>query len=149
MKLGLAGGTLVVAILVGRFGPKIRMITYTTVSANLMLREIGISMFLAAVGLGAGSGFVETIVGGGWKWIGYGFTVLPLLITGFIAHKWGKVDFFTLMGMMAGGTTDPPALSFASSISPNDLPAVGYTTVYPLTMFLRIITAQMLILLAV
>ena len=151
VKLGLAGGTLVVAILVGRFGPKIRMITYTTVSANLMLREIGISMFLAAVGLGAGSGFVETIVGGGWKWIGYGFiiTVLPLLITGFIAHKWGKVDFFTLMGMMAGGTTDPPALSFASSISPNDLPAVGYTTVYPLTMFLRIITAQMLILLAV
>ena len=151
VKLGLAGGTLVVAILVGRFGPKIRMITYTTVSANLMLREIGISMFLAAVGLGAGSGFVETIVGGGWKWIGYGFiiTVLPLLITGFIAHKWGKVDFFTLMGMMAGGTTDPPALSFASSISPNDLPAVGYTTFYPLTMFLRIITAQMLILLAV
>ena len=110
VKLGLAGGTLVVAILVGRFGPKIRMITYTTVSANLMLREIGISMFLAAVGLGAGSGFVETIVGGGWKWIGYGFiiTVLPLLITGFIAHKWGKGGFLYADGD-DGRRNDRPA----------------------------------------
>lgn len=151
VKLGLAGGTLIVAILIGRFGPRMHMVTYTTVSANLMLREIGISLFLAAVGLGAGQGFVETIVNGGWTWIGYGFiiTVVPLLIIGFIAYKWGKVDFFTMIGMVAGGTTDPPALAFASSIAPNDLPAVGYSTVYPVTMFLRIISAQMLILFAI
>lgn len=151
VKLGLAGGTLVVAILIGRYGPQFHMITYTTVSANLMLRELGISMFLAAVGLGAGQDFVETIVNGGWKWIGYGFiiTVVPLLITGCIALKWGKVDYFTLMGMMAGGTTDPPALAFATGVAPNDLPSIGYTTVYPLTMFLRILTAEMLILIAI
>ena len=152
VKLGLAGGTLIIAILIGRFGPRMHMITYTTVSANLMLREVGIALFLAAVGLGAGSGFVDTIVNqGGWKWIGYGFiiTVVPLLILGFVARKWCKVDFFTLIGMIAGSTTDPFALSFASSMSPNDLPAVGYTTVYPLTMFLRVVTAQLLILLAV
>lgn len=152
VKLGLAGGSLVVAILIGRFGPRMRMVTYTTVSANLMLREIGIAMFLAGVGLGAGQGFVDTIVNkGGWMWIGYGFiiTVVPLLIVGFVARKWCKVDFFTMMGMIAGGTTDPFALSFASSMSPNDYPAVGYTTVYPLTMFLRVVSAQLLILLAV
>lgn len=152
VKLGLAGGTLVVAILIGRFGPKVHMITYTTVSANLMLREVGIALFLAGVGLGAGQGFVDTVLyQGGWKWIGYGFiiTMVPLLIMGFIARKWCKVDFFTLMGMIAGSTTDPFALSFATSMSPNDLPAVGYTTVYPLTMFLRVVTAQLLILLAV
>ncbi len=150
VKLGLAGGTLIVAILIGRFGPQFHMITYTTVSANLMLRELGISLFLAAVGLGAGQGFVETIVDGGWKWIGYGFiiTVVPLLIVGCIALKWGKVDYFTLMGMIAGGTTDPPALAFATSSSPNELPSIGYTTVYPLTMFLRILTAEMLILIS-
>lgn len=150
VKLGLAGGTLIVAILIGRFGPQFHMITYTTVSANLMLRELGISLFLAAVGLGAGQGFVETIVDGGWKWIGYGFiiTVVPLLIVGSIALKWGKVDYFTLMGMIAGGTTDPPALAFATSSSPNELPSIGYTTVYPLTMFLRILTAEMLILIS-
>lgn len=150
VKLGLAGGTLIVAILIGRFGPQFRMVTYTTVSANLMLRELGISLFLAAVGLGAGQGFVETIVDGGWKWIGYGFiiTVVPLLIVGCIALKWGKVDYFTLMGMIAGGTTDPPALAFATSSSPNELPSIGYTTVYPLTMFLRILTAEMLILIS-
>ena len=126
------------------------MITYTTVSANLMLRELGISLFLAAVGLGAGQGFVETIVDGGWKWIGYGFiiTVVPLLIVGSISLKWGKVDYFTLMGMIAGGTTDPPALAFATSSSPNELPSIGYTTVYPLTMFLRILTAYMFILIS-
>lgn len=152
VKLGLAGGTLVVAILIGRFGPRMHMVTYTTVSANLMLREIGIALFLAAVGLGAGEGFVDTIVNqGGWKWIGYGFiiTIVPLLIVGFVGHKWCKVDFFTLMGLIAGGTTDPFALSFASSMSPNDRPAVGYTTVYPLTMFLRVVAAQLLILLAI
>lgn len=149
VKLGLAGGTLVVAILLGRFGPQCHLITYTTVSANLMLREIGLALFFAGVGLSSGEGFVDTIVGGGWKWIGYGFiiTVLPLLIVGIIALKWAKVDYFTMMGMIAGGTTDPPALSFASHISPNDLPAVGYTTVYPLTMFLRVLSGQLLILL--
>lgn len=152
VKLGLAGGSLIIAILIGRFGPRMRMVTYTTVSANLMLREIGISLFLAGVGLGAGQGFVDTIINqGGWMWIGYGFiiTVVPLLVVGFVARKWCKVDFFTMMGMIAGGTTDPFALSFASSMSPNDYPAVGYTTVYPLTMFLRVVSAQMLILIAV
>ncbi len=152
VKLGLAGGTLVVAILIGRFGPRVRMVTYTTVSANLMLKEIGITLFLAAVGLSAGEGFVDTIVNqGGWKWIGYGFiiTIVPILLMSFVARKWCKVDYFTLTGVIAGGNTDPFALSFISSKVPNDLPAVGYTTVYPLTMFLRVISAQILVLLAV
>lgn len=151
VKLGLAGGTLIVAILLGRFGPQCHLITYTTVSANLMLREVGLALFFAGVGLSSGQGFVDTIVAGGWKWIGYGFiiTIVPLLIVGIIAMKWCKVDYFTTMGMIAGGTTDPPALSFATHTSPNDLPAVGYTTVYPLTMFLRVLSAQLLILLVV
>ena len=151
IKLGLAGGPLIVALLLSRFGPHFKLIPYTTVSANLMLREIGISLFLAAVGLGAGEGFVETIAGGGYKWILYGFiiTVVPVLIVGFCARKWGKLNFFSLQGLMAGSMTNPLALSFANSTAPNDIPAVSYSTVYPLTMFLRVLTAQVLILLAI
>ena len=148
LKLGLAGGPLVVSILISRFGYHYKLITYTTQSANLMLREIGITMFLACVGLGAGNGFVDTIVNGGYAWIGYGFiiTLLPLLIIGFIARKFCKVNYFTLMGMIAGSTTDPPALAYSNATAGNDAPAVGYATVYPLSMFLRVVTAQLLIL---
>lgn len=149
VKLGLAGGPLIVAILISKFGPKYKLVTYTTMSANLMLREIGIALFLACVGLGAGENFVETVVNGGYIWIAYGviITVVPLLIIGVIGRKACKLDFFTLMGLLAGSMTDPPALSFANSIAGNDVPAVSYATVYPLTMFLRVITAQLLILL--
>ena len=118
-------------------------------SANLMLREIGIAIFLACVGLGAGDNFVETVVNGGYKWIGYGviITVIPLLIMGTIGRKACKLNYFTLMGAIAGSMTDPPALAFANSTAGNDVPAVSYATVYPLTMFLRVITAQLMILL--
>ena len=149
VKLGLAGGPLVVAILISKFGPKYKLVTYTTMSANLMLREIGIALFLACVGLGAGEGFVETIINGGYRWIGYGFiiTMLPLLLVGIVGRKFFKLNYFMLTGLIAGSMTDPPALSFANQTAGNDIPAVGYATVYPLTMFLRVITAQLLILL--
>ena len=149
VKLGLAGGPLIVAILVSRFGYQYKLITYTTQSANFMLREIGITLFLACVGLGAGDGFVDTIINnGGFAWIGYGFiiTFLPLIIIGSIARYFFKVNYFTLMGLIAGSTTDPPALAYSNATAGNDAPAVGYATVYPLTMFLRVLTAQLLIL---
>ncbi|MBQ8100245.1 MAG: putative transporter [Paludibacteraceae bacterium] len=149
-KLGLAGGSLIVAILIGRFGPYYHMVTFATTSANMMIREIGISLFLAAVGLSAGSGFVATIAAGGWIWILYGvvITLLPLLIVGFCARKWGKLDYFTLSGLIAGSTTDPPALAYATSLTDtNDNASVAYATVYPLTMFLRVMIAQLMILL--
>ena len=123
--------------------------TYTTQSANLMLREIGITMFLACVGLSAGDGFVDTIVNkGGFAWIGYGFiiTMLPLLVIGLIGRYFFKLNYYTLMGLPAGSTTDPPALAYANATAGNDVPAVGYATVYPLTMFLRVLTAQLMIL---
>ena len=149
VKLGLAGGPLIVAILVSRFGYKYGLVTYTTSSANLMLREIGITIFLACVGIGAGKGFVDTIIhGGGLLWIGYGFiiTVLPLMIIGAIGRYFYQVNYFTLMGLLAGSTTDPPALAYSNATAGNDAPAVGYATVYPLTMFLRVLTAQLMIL---
>ena len=148
VKLGLAGGPLIIAILIGRFGPHFHLVTYTTMSANLMLREVGLAMFLAAVGIGAGDGFVDAIVGGGYKWIGYGviITVLPLLIVGLFARLKFKMNYYTLMGLMAGSVTDPPALGYANSTAGNDMPAVGYATVYPVVMFLRVLTAQLLIL---
>ena len=149
VKLGLAGGPLIVSILISRFGPKFKLVTYTTMSANLMLREVGIALFLACVGLGAGEEFVETIIdGGGYAWIGYGaiITILPLLIVGVIGRLWFKVDYFTLIGVMAGATTDPPALAYSNDLAGNDIPSVGYATVYPLTMFLRVLSAQLLIL---
>jgi putative transport protein len=149
VKLGLAGGPLIVAILISVFGPKFKLITYTTMSANLMLREIGICLFLACVGLGAGENFVKTIVeDGGVKWIGLGavITVLPLLIGGVVGRSVYKLNYYTLMGLMAGSTTDPPALSYANGAAGNDAPSVSYASVYPLTMFLRVLMAQLLIL---
>lgn len=149
-KLGIAGGSLIVAILMGAFGTKWHMVTYTTSSANLMIREIGISLFLASVGFGAGKSFIPTLLEGGYVWIGYGvlITLLPLLIIGIIGRQWLKLDYFTLMGLIAGSTTDPPALAYATSqSSQNDRAAVAYSTVYPLTMFLRVLTGQLMILL--
>lgn len=150
VKLGLAGGPLVVAILIGRFGYKLHLVTYTTMSANLMLREIGIVLFLASVGIEAGANFVHTVVeGDGLLYVGYDFliTVIPLLIIGAIARLYYKVNYFTLMGLIAGSNTDPPALAYSNQASNNDAPAVGYSTVYPLTMFLRILAGQMILLL--
>ena len=150
VKLGLAGGPLILAILIGRFGPHFGLVTYTTMSANLMLREIGIALFLACVGLGSGEGFVDAVVGGGYRWIGYGaiITVLPLLIVGTFARLVLKMNYYTLMGMLSGAMTDPPALAYSSSVAGNDMPAVGYSTVYPVVMFLRVVTAQIFILFA-
>lgn len=148
VKLGLAGGPLIVAILMSRFGPQYKLVTYTTMSANLMLREIGISLFLACVGLDAGGGFVNTIVnGGGAMWILYGaiITVVPLLITGVFCRVYLKMNYFAIMGLLAGSTTDPPALAYSGAAAGNDIPAVSYATVYPLTMFLRVLSAQLLI----
>lgn len=149
VKLGLAGGPLIVAILISRFGYHYKLITYTTQSANLMLREIGITLFLACVGISAGDGFVDTIVhNGGLAWIGYGFiiTVVPLLIVGGIGRYFCRLNYFTLIGLLAGSTTDPPALAYSNATAGSDAPAVGYATVYPLTMFLRVLTAQLMIL---
>ncbi len=150
VKLGLAGGPLIVAILMARYGPNYKLVTFTTNSANMMIREIGISLFLAAVGLGAGEGFVSAIADGGYWWILFGvaITMLPLLITGIVARKACKLDYFSIMGLMSGAMTDPPALAYANSVSSNDRAAVAYATVYPLTMFLRIFTAQILALIA-
>lgn len=149
MKLGLAGGPLVVAILIGRFGYKFKLITYTSTSASLLLREIGICLFLASVGLNAGGDFVNTVISGdGLLWVFWGvlITVIPLLIVGIIGRWRFNLNYFTLMGLIAGSNTDPPALAYANKIAGNDAPAVAYSTVYPLTMFLRILTAQLLIL---
>lgn len=148
VKLGLAGGPLIVAILLSRFGHKMKIATYTTVSANLMIREMGIVLFLAGVGLGAGGGFFATIANGGYKWIAYGacITIIPVMVAAFVGRLFFRFDYFTLMGVISGSTTNPPALAYSHSASPNDLPAVGYSTVYPLAMFLRVLSAQLLIL---
>ena len=149
VKLGLAGGPLIVSILISRFGTQYKMITYTTMSANLMLREIGISLFLACVGLGAGKGFVETVIyDGGYVWVGYGviITIVPLLIAGLVGRYVFKLNYYTLIGVLGGSTTNPPALAYSNDLTSCDAPAVGYATVYPLTMFLRVLTAQILIL---
>lgn len=149
IKLGLAGGPLVVSLLLSHFGPQFKVITYTTASANLMLREIGISMFLACVGLEAGSGFVETITNGGYVWIGYGalITVIPMLIAGLVGRYALKIDYSTLIGVLAGSSTNPPALAFASEQDKeHDYAAVAYATVYPLSMFFRVLFAQLMIL---
>lgn len=150
VKLGLAGGPLIVAILIGRFGPYYKMVTYTTTSANLMLREVGICLFLAAVGLDAGGSFSETILNGGYMWVLYGLiiTLVPLIVVGFIARGILKIDYLTISGMIAGSTTDPPALAYVNGLSDSNKSSVAYATVYPLTMFLRILTAQILILIA-
>lgn len=149
MKLGLAGGPLVVAILLSRFGYKFKLVTYTSSSASLMLRELGICMFLAAVGIGAGAGFADTVFNetGMW-WVIWGFmiTFIPLMVVGLIARGVYKINFLTITGLMSGGYTDPPALAYASNSTGHDAPAVAYSTVYPLTMFMRVVAAQVLIL---
>lgn len=149
VKLGLAGGPLIISILISRFGPQYKMITYTTMSANLMIREIGISLFLACVGLGAGKDFIETIVNeGGYIWIAYGalITAVPLLLMGIIGRYICKLNYYTLIGVLSGANTNPPALAYSNDLTSCDAPAVGYATVYPLAMFLRVLTAQLLIL---
>ncbi len=149
MKLGLAGGPLVVAIILSRFGYKFKLVTYTSSSASLMLRELGICLFLAAVGIGAGANFAATVFNytGMW-WVIWGFiiTFVPLLVVGLIARGVYKINYLTIMGLMSGGYTDPPALAYAGNSTGNDAPAVAYSTVYPLTMFLRVVAAQALIL---
>ena len=149
LKLGLAGGPLIIAILIGRFGYRMKLVTYTTTSANMMLREIGLVLFLASVGIKAGAGFWDTVVAGdGLKYVGTGFliTIIPILIVGTIARLKYKFNYFTIMGMLAGTYTDPPALAYANSVCSREAPAIGYSTVYPLTMFLRIFTAQIIVL---
>ncbi len=151
LKLGLAGGPLIIAILIGRYGYKVKLVTYTTTSANLMLREIGLVLFLASVGIKAGASFVDTVVAGdGLLYVlcGLLITVIPILIIGTIARLKFKFNYFTIMGMLAGTYTDPPALAYANSVCSKEAPAVGYSTVYPLSMFLRILTAQLVVLFA-
>ena len=149
LKLGIAGGPLIIAILIGRFGYRMKLVTYTTTSANMMLREIGLVLFLASVGIKAGAGFWDTVVqGDGLKYVGCGFliTVIPILIIGTIARLKFKFNYFTIMGMIAGTYTDPPALAYANASCSKEAPAVGYSTVYPLSMFLRIFSAQIVVL---
>ncbi len=149
LKLGIAGGPLIIAILIGRYGYKMHLVTFTTTSANMMLREIGLVLFLASVGIKAGAGFWETVVDGdGMLYVLSGFliTTIPLIIIGIIARKKYNFNYFTIMGMLAGTYTDPPALAYANSVCSKEAPALGYSTVYPLTMFLRILTAQLLVL---
>lgn len=149
VRLGLAGGPLIVAILIGSMGYKVHIVSYTTTSANLFLREVGLVLFLAAVGIKAGAGFWQTVVAGDgvkYVWTGFLITIIPILIIGIIARVKYKVNYFVLTGVISGATTDPPALAFATATAGNEGPAIGYSTVYPLTMFLRILTAQILIL---
>jgi putative transport protein len=148
VKLGLAGGSLIIAILIGRFGHNFKLVAYTSQSANLMLREIGITLFLSSVGISAGKDFVETIISGaGLQWMLWGafITVIPAIIIIIIARLALKMNYFSLMGVVGGSYTDPPVLAYSSNIAGNDIPAVAYSTVYPLAMFLRVLTAQLLI----
>jgi putative transport protein len=147
VKLGLAGGPLVVAILIGAFGYRYKINSYVSTSANLMLREVGLLLFLSSVGIQAGAKFWETIVNGGvhYVWTGFLITIIPILIMGVVARKVLKLNYFTLMGLIAGSNTDPPALAFATQTAGNDAPAIGYSTVYPLAMFLRILMAQVVL----
>lgn len=149
-KLGLAGGSLIVALLIGRFGPYYNMVTFATTSANMMLRQVGLTLFLAAVGLGVGDQFVPTILNGGYMWVVYGFaiTMIPLLVVGFIAYKVLKINYYKVVGLLIGAMTGAPALGYAESLSTqNDQVSVTYATVYPLTMFLRVMAGQLLIVL--
>lgn len=148
VKLGLAGGPLIVSIVLSIVGPRMRIITYTTSSANLLMRHIGICMFMAAVGLGAGVGFVDTIMNGGYMWVLYGFiiTFVPCILIGVIARMFFNKSYFTIAGMISGAMTDPPALAYSNSICGNDQASIAYSTVYPLTMFLRVLVAQFLVL---
>lgn len=151
VKLGLAGGPLIVSIIMSNIGPRFHLITYTRTSANLLMRQIGICMFMASVGLGAGVGFVDTVLNGGYWWVLYGFiiTFLPCILVGILARVVFKKSYFTIAGMISGATTDPPALAYSNSICGNDQASVAYSTVYPLSMFLRVLMAQLLVLLSI
>ena len=150
VRLGLAGGPLIIAILLGHFGPKWKITTYTTQSANMMLREIGISFFLAAVGLGAGETFVSSVVNGGYWWILFGalITLIPVFVTGLVARLAFKFNFYQICGLLSGGTTDPAVLAFSQGAYGTDYTSINYATVYPLAMFLRVLAAQLLVLFA-
>ena len=150
VKLGLAGGPLIIAILLGYFGPRLKITTYTTTSANMMLREIGISFFMAAVGLDAGKTFVSSITAGGYWWILYGalITLIPIATIILLSRLVFKLNFYEICGLVSGGTTDPAVLSFAQNLYGTDYASINYATVYPLTMFLRVLVAQLMILLA-
>ena len=147
VKLGLAGGPLIVSILLTYFGPRLHIATYTTPSANMMIRQIGISLFMASVGIGAGQGFIQTILAGGYWWVLYGvlITMLPCLLVGFVARHFCKLSIFTIAGMISGATTDPPALAYSNSLAEDNQAAIAYTTVYPLSMFLRVLAAQLMV----
>ena len=148
VKLGLAGGPIIVGILIGTFGPRMHMITYTTRSANLMLRALGLALYLACLGLDAGAHFFETVFRPeGLLWIGTGFvlTVVPVLIVGAVAFRWMKVDFGSMAGMLCGSMANPMALNYANDTIPGDNPSVSYATVYPLSMFVRVVIAQVTI----
>lgn len=147
IRLGLAAGPMLMAILIGRFGTHWHLITYTTISANLMLREVGLAMFLAAVGLASGEGFVNAVISGGYIWMLYALiiAIVPLVLVGVFARKVYKMDYYTLMGTLAGSMTNPIALTYANNIAGSDMPAISYATVYPLVMFLRVVIAQMMI----
>ena len=149
-KLGLAGGSLIVALLIGRFGPYYNMVTFATTSANMMLRQVGLTLFLAAVGLSVGDGFLNTIIDGGYMWVLYGFliTIIPLIVIGFVAYNGMKINYFKVVGLLIGAMTGAPALGYAQGLSDkNDQASVCYATVYPLTMFLRVMAGQLLIVL--
>ena len=150
VKLGLAGGPLIVSILLSYYGPRLHLVTYSTSSANLLMREIGICLFMASVGLGAGQGFVATVMEGGYWWVLYGFiiTFVPCMLIGIIARYLFHRSYFTIIGMISGGMTDPPALAYSNSICGNDQASIAYSTVYPLSMFLRVLVAQVLVLMA-
>lgn len=148
IKLGLAGGPLIIAILLGYFGPKLKITTYTTLSANMMIREIGISFFLAAVGLGAGENFISSIMNGGYWWILYGalITLVPVTCVILLARLVFKLNFYQICGLISGGTTNPPVLAFSQEVYGTNYPSISYATVYPLTMFMRVLMAQLIIL---
>ena len=147
VKIGLAGGPLIVSILLTYFGPRIHINTYTTESANLMLRQVGISLFMASVGLGAGQGFVQTVLGGGYLWVLYGvvITMVPCLLVGIVARWLCHLSYFTIAGLISGACTDPPALAYSNDICGGSQASIAYTTVYPLSMFLRVLVAQLLV----
>lgn len=150
IKLGLAGGPLIIAILLGHFGPKYKITTYTTVSANLMIREIGISLFLAAVGISAGGDFWRSITGGGYWWILYGalITIVPISITFIVARAFCKLNFYQICGLISGSCTNPPVLAFSQGMYGSDFTSVNYATVYPVSMFMRVLVAQLLVVFA-
>ena len=147
VKIGLAGGPLIISILLTYFGPRVHINTHVTESANLMLRQVGISLFMAAVGLGAGKGFIQTVLDGGYMWVLYGvvITMVPCLIVGAIARWICKLSYFTIAGLISGATTDPPALAYSNDVCGGSQASIAYTTVYPLTMFLRVVAAQLLV----